>query len=89
MKDKTIKLSARAVTELLAGRIDRKRFLQEHGMTGTELNEKPFPFFEQQLLAGRTIKRASVEREPHKDDDWIVLEFDGPDTAVSPYRIQH
>jgi len=32
------------------------------------------------------LKNVSVERAEHDDDDWIVLEYDGPDPAVSPYR---
>ncbi|MBT9099068.1 hypothetical protein KFZ76_15310 [Methylovulum psychrotolerans] len=76
----TIKISTRALTELLAGRIELQRFLEDHGLTQST-------FFVNQIAKGNMLQRASVEKEPHSDDDWIVLEYDGPDPAISPFRI--
>jgi hypothetical protein len=87
MKGDAIKISARSLTELLAGKIERERFLEEHGFKPVEAGQRAFPFFEWQLDRGNTLKNAFVKREKHKDDDWIVLEYDGPDAAISPYRI--
>lgn len=87
MKGDTIRISARALTELLAGRIEPKRFLEENGFKPVEAGQHAFPFFEWQLNRGNTLKNAFVEREPHKDDDWIVLEYSGPDPAISSYCV--
>jgi hypothetical protein len=38
------------------------------------------------LAPSNTLKNASLEAADHKDDDWIVLDYDGPDSAISPYR---
>jgi hypothetical protein len=75
----TIKISARALTELLAGRVTMQAFLAKQGLD-------PSQFFVRQLENGNTLKNASLETAEHKDDDWVVLEYDGPDSAISPYR---
>jgi hypothetical protein len=87
MQGKTIKISARSLTELLAGRLDQKQFLEQYGFTLTERNPHPVPFFELQLRQGHTLRNAFVERDQHKDDDLIVFEYDGPDPAISPFRV--
>jgi hypothetical protein len=49
MKGNTIKISARALTELLAGKIQAEQFLKEHGFKPMQPRHKAFPFFEAQL----------------------------------------
>lgn len=90
MQDKTIKISARALTELLAGKIELQKFREDHGFSPHPLdpNGVTFPFFERQLASGNTLQNAFVEKEPQKDDDWIVLEYEGPDPAISPFRVR-
>jgi hypothetical protein len=80
MGDKTIRMSARTVSELFAGKITMDQFIQSQGLD-------PTIFFTRHLRNGNTLKNASVERNEHSDDDWIVLEYDGPDPAISPYRV--
>jgi len=87
MQGGTIKISARALTQLLAGEIELKRFLQQHGLKSLTAREPTFAFFEQQLKRGHTLRKAFVEPDEHKDDDWIVLEYAGPDSAISPYLV--
>jgi hypothetical protein len=86
MDDGTIRLSARTLTELLAGRITLRVFLERVGLRPWGPENPEFQFFAHQLENSRTLKNVSVERAEHDDDDWIVLEYDGPDPAVSPYR---
>jgi hypothetical protein len=86
MQGNTIKISSRSLTELLAGKIDINRFRQLHGFSANQAGEFVMPFFEHQLKCGRTVKTALVENEPHKDDDWIVLHYEGPDPSLSPFR---
>ena len=87
MQGHTIKISARALTELLAGKIELKQFLEDHNLKPNESGQQAWPFFEWQLQSGRTLKNSFVEPEPHKDDDWIIFEYNGPDPAISPYRV--
>ena len=87
MKGNTIKISARALTELLAGRIEPERFLKEHGLKPMVKEQNAIPFFDIQLQQGNTLKSAFIEPAEHKDDDWIVLEYGGPDPAMSGYRV--
>lgn len=88
MRDKTIKISARALTELLAGRVDLQRFLEDHGFKPHPLQPTGFSFnfFDRQIAKGNTLQSASVERHDHEDDDWLLLKYDGPDPAISRFR---
>lgn len=89
MQDKTIKISARSLTDLLAEKVTLQQFLENHNFKPHSLAPKEdtsFQFFAHQVNNGHTLKKASVEKHEHIDDDWIVLEYDGPDPAISPYR---
>ena len=87
MANNSIKISARALTELLAGKVELKKFLEEHNLKPIQDGQRAFPFFELQIQQGNTLKNAFVEQEVHADDDLIVLEYAGPDPAISPYRV--
>lgn len=87
MQGHTIKISARALTELLAGKIELKQFLEDHSLKPIESGQRAFPFFEWQLQSGHTLKDSFVEPAEHKDDDWIVFEYAGPDPAIGPYLV--
>jgi hypothetical protein len=87
MQGNSIKISARALTELLAGKVELNRFLEEHGFKPSESNRHPCPFFERQLQLGHTLQNTFIESAQDKDDDWIVFEYDGPDAAIAPFRI--
>lgn len=77
-----MKISARAVLELLAGRITPERFLTLHGWSPSA---NPFG---SQLDAGRLIASIGVESgENETDDDWLTMEFGRPDPAVSPFKV--
>lgn len=88
VRAKTIRISARALTELLAGRVELQRFLEDNGFKPHPLNPagSSFNFFEHQIARGNTLRNASVEKDDHKDDDWLLFEYAGPDPAISPFR---
>jgi hypothetical protein len=74
----TMRFSARALHEFLAGRIDGVR-LRDAIIGGTA----PFNY---QLLHGHTIGEARiVSSGVDEDDDHIELSF-GPDPAASPFK---
>jgi hypothetical protein len=73
-----IRISARAALQALAGNI---RFRESAGYS------IPVKVFQAQIAEGRVIKAIYLERSEHDDDDWLVIDFDGPDAAVSPYKV--
>ncbi len=84
--DNTIRLSARSVLELLAGKVTVEEFQRAHGFIswqGRRAVNPPAAF----LSAGRLITASRIERVENEDDDWLVLEFGDPDPAVTPFRI--
>jgi hypothetical protein len=79
MGKSTIRISGLALTELLAGKMTMQAFVQRQGLDISQ-------FFTRQLEGGNMLKGATLERADHKDDDWVVLEYEGPDPAISPFR---
>ncbi len=83
----SIRISARALLELLAGRVDPKKFAEDHDFalqtTGTGMNNP----FETALSMGFATENIVVEPQPDHDDDWITFKLRGPDAATSPFRV--
>ena len=83
-----IKISARAVLDLLAGRTTQQDFLEAHGFIGTRRTNyigNPFAAKRQQ---GRLITDVKVTPGgERRDDDWLVISFGAPDPAVSPFTV--
>ncbi len=75
----SVKISARAILERLAGRLSDQEFAKQYDFIA---KENPF---EQALEAGHLL--VSLERSEEEDDDWIIFEFDGPDPAISSFRL--
>jgi hypothetical protein len=85
-----IKLSAREVMEVLAGRRTVKemnsgwewRLSTDEERAGTMQNP-----FERWLMQGRLISSISVVKTDENDaDDWLEIEVGDPDAAISPFR---
>jgi hypothetical protein len=75
----TIKVSARALLDLLAGRITIDQF---HHFTGTNSDN----IFAHRLAQGDTLSSARIEPGGlDEDDDWIVFELQ-PDPSAGPLR---
>lgn len=78
-----IKVSARAVLELLAGAMTHERFADVHGWTDGRCD-----MFRSRLASGQLFKAASIEcLGPGQDDDWLEFEFGPPDPAISAFRL--
>lgn len=73
-----VKISARDLLALMAGRLEQKRFVKNHDLGANNI-------FELHLKRGQLIVGATVERLRDEDDDWIVFEFGDPDPAVAPF----
>ena len=83
LRGNEIRISARELLDLLAGRLDQARFAENHAVGG---GNNIFSLYQAQ---GKMIKRAEVERRPEEDDDWVILEFSTDDPAVSNFRVPH
>lgn len=82
MGDRYIKVSARDVLRVLAGDI-RPEELFHFG----NFNRVPKPehnYFKKFLDQKFRIVSVGLEESPYDDTD-LILEFDGPDPAVSPF----
>jgi hypothetical protein len=73
-----IKISARTVAGILAGRVPTEKFV-EH-------NERFAEQFARMLDSGRTIAEVRVEKT-ERDDDWIEFLFSDRDPAISPFKL--
>jgi hypothetical protein len=84
MGETKVKLPARALLELLAGRVSQEDFFKAHlieiGQTPHHMNP-----FRDAINGGRLISKISIEKDSDADDDWITIELRGPDPAVSPF----
>lgn len=78
-----IRVSARAVLELLAGAMSYERFAEVHGW-----NDGQFDTFKSRLASGQLFRSARIEYSgPDEDDDWLEFEFGPPDPAISAFRL--
>lgn len=78
-----IKVSARAVLELLAGAMSYERFAEVHRWKEGDLN-----MFRSQLASGQLFRSAKIESlGQSQDDDWLEFEFGPPDPAISAFRL--
>jgi hypothetical protein len=78
---KQIKISARDLLELLAGK------LRQDAFEALPFMARQNPFLNK-LSNGQLITAMRIEKdETDSDDDWVVFEFGNPDPAVSPFRV--
>lgn len=78
-----IKISARAVLELLAGAMTYERFAEVHGWSKGQFN-----MFRSRLESGHLFRSAKIESlGTNRDDDWLEFEFGPPDPAISAFRL--
>lgn len=83
-----IKISAKALLELLAGKVDQKEFFERHNfIPSAESNSPPENPFEVGLSRGQLIEEIAVDKADAEDDDWITIRLKGPDPAVSPFMV--
>ncbi len=90
MSSRRIKLSAREVIEVLAGRRTVQEMNAWHNWRaaadGPQARSMP-NFFERCLQEGRLPSSiAMVKTDENDSDDWIEVEFGDPDPAIFPFR---
>jgi hypothetical protein len=84
-----VKISARTVLELLAGRKTISEINQVHGWcaNAAQRGEMLNPF-ERRLREGRMVTRIGVEAAEDESDDGLTIEFGEPDPAISPFLVK-
>lgn len=86
-KVNSIKISSRALLELLSGKVSQQEFLELQDFTreGLPPNTTRNPF---KLALGKfqMFSKISLKKSDSKDDDWITFEFGEPDPAIAPFR---
>lgn len=83
-----IKISSRALLELLAGKVSQQEFFERYGFVPSEWRPGPYANpFDIGLNKGLTISQLSFEKTETEDDDWIIFEMAGPDPAISPFTV--
>jgi hypothetical protein len=88
MNRDSVKMSARAVQELLAGRMTPETFQKEHAFVPAEGRTWSFNPFELALKNGRLIEDVTIEKAENEDDDWITFFFSSRDAAIDSFRIK-
>jgi len=83
MSASRVRVSARAVQELLAGNISQEDFRRRYGSV-----PNPMTVFAAALKAGRIIESVSVEHCPDQDDDWLTFHFSKPDPALAAFQVR-
>lgn len=85
MSDRSVKISLREMTELLAGHLTVDEIRTRHaGMPG---GNRTFPDdFKRLLDQGKLPVDVRIESGGTKDDDWIEFKFGAPDPAISVFR---
>lgn len=83
MSGNKIKLSSRAIMEVLSGRKSIDEFNADYDWNGNSDNFRMTNPFENNLLNGRLPVKITVE--PSDDDDWIEFEFGERDAAISDF----
>lgn len=80
-----IKISSRAILDLLAGRMSPEKFSELHSFTNSPANNGMLNPFESASRKSLLIDAVSIERMTDQDDDWLVFKLSGPDAAVAPF----
>jgi hypothetical protein len=85
MSDKSIKISLREMTELLAGNrtvADINELSEHRGRRSDSFPDR----FQRLLQQGRLPVSVTIESGGRADDDWVEFTFGEPDPAISKFR---
>lgn len=83
MSGNKLRVSSRAVMDVLSGRKSVEQFNRDHQWNETSGNLIIKNPFERYLIEGRLPVKVLVE--PEDDDDWIEFEFGDRDSAISDF----
>jgi hypothetical protein len=87
MSNKQIKISSRALLELLAGEVPIETFFSDHGHFSVIDKDSKHNLFKLKSREGCLFTQIRIEKCKTEDDDWVVFEFGDPDPATSLFHI--
>ena len=87
MSGNAVRVSARALLDLLAGRVSQNKFLEDHQLIPTETHKDAVNYFERSLKQGRLINGIKLEKSIDEDDDWIIIQLGNPDPAIARFLL--
>lgn len=83
-----IKISAKALLDILSGTVTQQEFFERHHFVPTNLEpQNAWNPFLQGLRQGKMISQVSFEKTVLEDDDWVVIKLAGPDPAISSFVV--
>lgn len=86
MSRKRIKISSRALLELLSGQTCAENFFEiQHNFSANNTPENNL--FRLRANEGCMFSKLWIEKNEQKDDDWIIFEFGDPDPAIAPFTM--
>jgi hypothetical protein len=84
-----VRISARALLEVFAGRLTASEFNEVHGWRPLAGQGRGvINPFERCLAEGRMITQVRVEATEDESDDWLTIQFGDPDPAISPFLVK-
>ncbi len=82
MSDNKIRVSSRAVLQLLSGDISQEIFFELHGWTENSTVGNVFLHY---LRSGRMFSGVKIIDASECNDDWLEFEFGANDPVISPF----
>ncbi|MET0626582.1 MAG: hypothetical protein ABW250_26845 [Pyrinomonadaceae bacterium] len=84
-----ITISARALLDLLSGKVTQEQFFKKHHFMPDEGEAYPsFNPFTYKREKGMLITEITVEEnEDERDDNWLTIKFGEPDPAITPFVV--
>jgi hypothetical protein len=81
----TIKIPSRLLSSLLSGSLSIDEYEKQYSASTSPPSLQEF--VRRLSKEGRMIKSIRLEPIPDKDDDWVVIEYGQPDSAISDFKI--
>ena len=82
-----VRISSRALLDLLAGQTIPSRFSEDHWPDPTRSAGGTNNPFVNAVNGSMMIEMVTVEHNTDEDDDWITFKLSWPDAATSPFRV--
>ena len=85
---RVVRISSRALLDLLAGETSPARFSEDHWPDRTGSTESTNNPFAAAVARGMMIEAITVDQNSDEDDDWITFKLSWPDVATTPFQIR-
>lgn len=88
MSSRELRISSRTLMDLLSGRLTQEDFVSRYEQSPHVARADDYTnFFDMKLKRGMMISDIRIVKSETEDDDVIVINWDGPDPAISQFQI--